>query len=136
MMNGRGRANRGYSGRNNYVYGREARLSRIRQRRRRAAMRRRVCMAAAMLALGLMLGMALTGFSRITVRKAPTYKYYTAVTVRADDTLWGIAQEHMTEEYSSIHAYMKEIQEVNSMKSDKIYYGQKLILPYYSSEQR
>ena len=42
----------------------------------------------------------------------------------------------MTEEYSSIHAYMKEIQEVNSMKSDKIYYGQKLILPYYSSEQR
>lgn len=117
-----------------YIYGREARLRRIRRKRRQKAIRRRLLLAALVISFAMLLGGCLTGFSRITAAKAPSYKYYTAVTVRCDDTLWDIASRYMGEEYSSIHTYMKEIKEVNGMKSDAVYYGQKLILPYYSEE--
>lgn len=116
-----------------YVYGREARMMRIRQMRRRKAMKRRICRIALILAAAFLLWMALTGFSGVKVNKAPVYRYYTAVTVRCNDTLWEIAQKHMTGEYSSVKAYMKDIMEVNDMKTDAVYYGQKLILPYYST---
>lgn len=117
-----------------YIYGREARLMRIRQSRKRRAQKRRIRRAVLVLAAALTLWLALTGFSRVSVTKAPVYRYYTAVTVRCNDTLWGIARQHLTEEYSSVKAYMKDIMEVNGMKTDAIYYGQKLILPYYSTE--
>lgn len=102
--------------------------------RKRRALKRRIRLVTAVFLGALLLAMALSGFSRVMVTKAPSYKYYTAVTVRCDDTLWDIAQKYMTEDYSSIQSYMKEIKEVNNMKSDAIYYGQKLILPYYSTE--
>lgn len=117
-----------------YIYGREARLRRIRRKRKQQAARRRLALAAMVAAFALFLGGGLTGFSRISATKAPSYKYYTAVTVRCNDTLWDIASRHMGEEYSSVKAYIKEIKEVNGMKSDAVYYGQKLILPYYSEE--
>ena len=117
-----------------YIYGREARLMRIRRIKKRRALKRHICRIVLALAAAFFLWMILTGFSRTAVTKAPSYKYYTAVTVRRDDTLWEIAQAHMTEEYSSVKTYMREIMEVNNMETDAIYYGQKLILPYYSSE--
>lgn len=119
-----------------YIYGREARLRRIRRKKKQKAVRRRLILAALAASLALLLGVCLTGFSGISVTKAPSYKYYTAVTVRCNDTLWDIASRHMGEEYSSVKAYIKEIKEVNGMKSDAVYYGQKLILPYYSEEQK
>lgn len=119
-----------------YIYGREARMMRIRQLRKRRALKRRIRRSVLVLTAVLLLGMVLTGFSRMTVAKDPTYRYYTAVTVRCNDTLWNIAQENMTEEYSSVKAYMKDIMEVNNMKTDAVYYGQKLILPYYSTEMK
>lgn len=119
-----------------YIYGREARLMRIRQSRKRRAQKRRIRRAVLLLAAALMLWLALTGFSGVKVPKTPVYRYYTAVTVRCSDTLWGIASRYLTEEYSSVKAYMKDIMEVNGMKTDAVYYGQKLILPYYSTEMK
>lgn len=135
MMTNTGRVKSRYGYREyEYVYGREARMMRIRQMRRRKALKRRICRIALVLAAAFLLWIALTGFSGMTVTKAPVYKYYTAVTVRCNDTLWDIAQKHITEEYSTVKAYMKDIMKVNDMKTDAVYYGQKLILPYYSTE--
>lgn len=119
-----------------YIYGREARLERIRRKRKQRAIRRRLMLAAFFAAFALLLGACLTGFSSVKATKAPSYKYYTAVTVRRDDTLWDIASRYMGEEYPSVKAYIREIKEVNGMKSDAVYYGQKLILPYYSEEEK
>ena len=131
----RGRA--GYTGEYrevDYIYGREARLMRIRRKRKRRALIRRIRRAVLVLAAAFFLWLILTGFTGVSVTKDPVYRYYTAVTVRCNDTLWEIAQQHMTEEYSSVKAYMKDIMEVNNMKTDAVYYVQKLILPYYSTE--
>lgn len=122
--------------RNDYVYGREARIQRIQMKRRRKAIQRRIFMAVFLISAALLVWIVLTGFSGMSVVKAPVYKYYTAVTVRCNDTLWEIASEHISEEYSSMNSYLKEIRELNNMKSDAVYYGQKLVLPYYSTEMK
>ena len=44
--------------------------------------------------------------------KAPTYKYYTSIRVSSGDTLWDIAKEYRTEEYSDISSYIAEVREI------------------------
>lgn len=112
-----------------YIYGREYRL---RTQRRARAKRKRILTAAAFLCVVLTLGCFLTGFSSPVKATVPSYKYYTAVTVQCNDTLWDIARRTMGEGYDSVHDYIRDIKDVNDMKNDAVYYGQKLILPYYS----
>ena len=66
--------------------------------------------------------------------KAPTYKYYTSIRVSSGDTLWDIANEYRTEEYSSISSYISEVREINHLKSNQITDGMYLCVPYYSEE--
>lgn len=66
--------------------------------------------------------------------EAERHKYYTAVYVDRDTTLWSIASEYMTEDYSSIRAYIREVKEINGISGDTIYYGSRLIVPYYSDD--
>lgn len=66
--------------------------------------------------------------------KAPTYKYYTSIRVSSGDTLWDIANEYRTEEYSSISSYISEVRKINHLKSNQITDGMYLCVPYYSVE--
>lgn len=66
--------------------------------------------------------------------KAPTYKYYTSIRVSSGDTLWDIANEYRTEEYSSISSYISEVRMINHLKSNQITDGMYLCVPYYSVE--
>ena len=65
---------------------------------------------------------------------ASTYneKYFMCIDVEADDTLWSIAEEYISEEYSSIDEYIAEIKSINNLTSDKIYSGATLVIPYYA----
>lgn len=51
--------------------------------------------------------------------KAPTYKYYTSIRVSSGDTLWDIAKEYRTEEYSDISSYIAEVREINHLSSNQ-----------------
>lgn len=67
--------------------------------------------------------------------KIHAYKYYTDITVREGETLWDIAQDYMSKEYDSPKAYIKEVKDINSLlDADQIYSGQRLVVPYYSTE--
>ena len=63
-----------------------------------------------------------------------SYKYFTEVRVSNGMTLWDIAQEYISPEYTSVNDYIREVKEVNSIYTDEIYYGQSLMVPYYSDE--
>ena len=69
-------------------------------------------------------------------RKAPTYKYYTSIRVSSGDTLWDIAKEYRTEEYSDISSYIAEVREINHLSSNQITDGMYLCIPYYSEEYK
>ncbi len=66
----------------------------------------------------------------------PTYKYYTTVEVNQGESLWSVAEDHMTEGYDDIYELMGEIYDINHLKSETLDVGQKIIVPYYSTEYK
>lgn len=61
-------------------------------------------------------------------------KYYTSIQIQSGDTLWEVANDYITTEYSSVNDYIKEVKHLNSLEDDKIHEGQYLTVPYYSSK--
>lgn len=69
------------------------------------------------------------------LERTAQYKYYKSIEVSNGDTLWSIAAENFdTEHYKNIQEYVKEIKEMNAMKSDHIMSGSCLIIPYYAPD--
>lgn len=62
-------------------------------------------------------------------------KYFKCIAIEKDDTLWGIAEHYISEEYTSIDAYIEEVMHINGLTSEKIYCGATLIIPYYAPPQ-
>lgn len=58
-------------------------------------------------------------------------KCYKSIEIQPGDTLWSIAGEYMTDEYSSVDAYVKEVKEINGFNGNTIYEGCYLMVPYY-----
>lgn len=63
-----------------------------------------------------------------------SYKYYTSVLIDSGDTLWKIADTHLTDDYRDINAYIDEIRDINHILGDEIHAGQYLAIPYYSRQ--
>lgn len=64
------------------------------------------------------------------------YKYYTSVYVDRDETLWNIASEYMSDEYTDIREYMDEVKSINHLADDELQYGTTICVPYYSDEYK
>ena len=54
-----------------------------------------------------------------------------SIEVEEGDTLWGIANEYITEEYNDINEYIEELKRSNGLYDDIIHAGCYLIVPYY-----
>lgn len=62
------------------------------------------------------------------------FKYYKSIKMEQGDTLWGIAQKYMTDEYDSPQQYIKEIKQLNGLTSDNIQESKHLLIAYYDTE--
>ena len=62
------------------------------------------------------------------------FKYYKSIKIEQGDTLWGIAQKYMTDEYDSPQQYIKEIKQLNGLTSDNIQESKHLLIAYYDPE--
>ena len=65
-----------------------------------------------------------------------TYKYYKSYYVESGDTLWSIAQEHITEEYPDTDAYITEVKKINGLFGNDLRQGSHICIPYYSTEHK
>ncbi|MEY8426244.1 hypothetical protein AALA00_00700 [Lachnospiraceae bacterium 46-15] len=102
--------------------------------RRKMRRKRRIVFAAVMLGvflLGLACGRCIVSASK---PQRTSYKHYKIIRIDANETLWDIANIYMSEEYRSIYEYIREVKEINSIDGSNILYGQRLLVPYYSSE--
>jgi len=105
-------------------------------RKRRLSVRRKilliVVMAAAAVFLSLYIGMTSSDAHDLSSENSQIRnRYYQQVVIKSGDTLWNIAADHMTEEYSSVNEYVDDIISVNKLSSDNIHAGEYLIVPYY-----
>ncbi len=62
-------------------------------------------------------------------------KYYKSVVIQNGDTLWSIADRYMEpSKYRDQREYITELMSINNLKSEKITYGEHLIVAYYDHE--
>ena len=55
----------------------------------------------------------------------------TSVQIQTGDTLWSIAKEYYSEEFSSLTCLLIEIKRMNGLSSDTIYAGNYILVPQY-----
>ena len=58
----------------------------------------------------------------------------TSVQIQEGDSLWSLATEYFTEEFSSVSNYITEIKRMNGLSSDKLYAGNYILIPQYLPE--
>lgn len=54
-----------------------------------------------------------------------------SIKIEEGDSLWSLATEYYTEEFSSIPNYMEEIKRMNGLSSDMLYAGNYILIPQY-----
>ena len=59
-------------------------------------------------------------------------KLYTAITVEQGDTLWELADRHMSAEYHDKDTFIEEVREMNHITGSVIKAGDTLYIPYYA----
>ena len=59
----------------------------------------------------------------------------TSVLIEEGDSLWSLASEYYTEEFSSVPAYLTEIKRMNGISSDTLYAGNYILIPQYVEEK-
>ena len=103
--------------------------------RRQKEMRKNFLLAVMTICLVFTFSFSISSFlSNAKAESSPVaYKYYKSITISNGETLWSIAKENMdAEHYASINDYIKEVKQVNSLRTDSISYGANIIVPYYS----
>jgi cell division protein YceG involved in septum cleavage len=63
-------------------------------------------------------------------------KLVTSVEIKRGDTLWSIASDYLSDEYSDLNEYIDEIKVSNGMDSDTIHVGNYIIIPYFADAGR
>lgn len=65
-----------------------------------------------------------------------SFKYYKSIRIEQGDTLWGIAEQYMSDDYHSIQEYIDEVKRINHLTSDEIYDYGYLMIAYYDTEYK
>lgn len=58
-----------------------------------------------------------------------------SVLIEEGDTLWSLATEYYTDEFSSVADYLTEIKRMNGISSDTLYAGNYILIPQYIAEK-
>lgn len=117
---------------------RELRSYRRSLRRQRERRRRWKSLTFLLLAVFCMAMVFAASYNTISSSAGNGFKYYTQITVNAEDTLWKIADDYMEESvYRDKNHYIEEVRRINHLdEEDVIWAGQKLVVPYYSKDYR
>lgn len=100
--------------------------------RRKRALKRRIYMTIVMLIL-IAIGIFMIPFTHFRVaasEKNISEPEYMTYVVRPGDTLWGLADTYMGENFNNHQAYISDVMRANGMNQAYIYAGQLLIIPY------
>lgn len=72
----------------------------------------------------------LTSAHGTRVEEKDTFQFYKSITVESGDTLWGLAEEYMTDDCDSIEEYIAKLRTVNHLYNDTIKAGDHIIIVY------
>lgn len=55
----------------------------------------------------------------------------TSVKIQEGDSLWSLAEEYYSDEFSSVSNYIAEIKRMNGLSADTLYAGSYILIPQY-----
>lgn len=108
-------------------------MKRNSRRQREAAQKRIAVLFCAIIAVVMICSIT---FGTINAQAAPsktTNKYYTSIQIESGDTLWAIADEYITDDYTDMNEYIREVCSINHISEDEIHAGQYIVVPYYAA---
>lgn len=108
-------------------------------RRKQVAKRRMILLLTAvfMITIGSVVYGSMFSSAQEQSTDAHQYKYFKSIEIQSGDSLWSIAEEYCDDAYDGdIREYIAEIKELNSLTSDNIHAGKKLLVIYYDTEIR
>ena len=85
------------------------------------------------LAFIVLLGLLFFSFSTDAETTKSYQKYFHTIQVQSGDSLWSIADDYMSEQYSSVDEYISEICQLNHIDGNIIQDGWNLLIPYYAT---
>ncbi len=59
---------------------------------------------------------------------------YVSYVVKSGDTMWDIAENHLSDRYPTHSEYISELMRVNGLRSSDIYEGQLIVIPCDDAE--
>lgn len=62
-------------------------------------------------------------------------RYYKSIQIKNGDSLWSISNEYRKNSTLTVEEYMKELCEMNQLRSDTIHAGQYLTVVYFEDTQ-
>ncbi len=74
-------------------------------------------------------GRLFLGFTYAKGLDEKPHKSYVIISIETHDTLWGISNEHMNNEYYTVTDYIAEVKRINNLTNDTILAGDSLIIP-------
>ncbi len=89
-----------------------------------------------LVSLGVLLGSTVNTLASSKKDVSSYNKYYTSIKIESGDTLWGIADEYISQFNVSKAEYIDEICRINGISEDEIYAGNHIVIPYYSNENK
>ena len=84
---------------------------------------------AAILFLVFMLFVLPVGRVEASDEQQKTAADYVSYVVKSGDTMWDIAEDHLSDRYPTHSEYISELMRVNGLRSSDIYEGQLIVIP-------
>ncbi|SFN44144.1 LysM domain-containing protein [Pseudobutyrivibrio sp. UC1225] len=93
---------------------------------------RKIMLAVATVIVSFFIGFMLHSSKAAAENSRPVYTYYTSYEIQSGDTLWTVADQFMTPEFSDKEAFIDNIKKLNHIDGDKITAGKYIVIEYTS----
>ena len=103
------------------------------RRQREAAQKRVAVMFCSIIAVIMICSVMLSTTNTQAAPAETTNKYYTSIQIESGDTLWAIASEYISDDYTDMNEYIREVCSINHISEDEIHAGQYIVVPYYAA---
>ncbi len=107
---------------------------RIKREEKRELSNVKILLAASIITFFVLIALFLVPARKVnaSVSNADAKYRITSIVIEKGDTLWDLAKEYYTSDFSSIKEYIKEIKRLNGLKNDNITAGNYLLIPHYT----
>jgi len=111
------------------------RLNNFNKRERELQLQKRLIISVIAIAVFVLIAFVLVQGVKASTESNKRTKTFSSVEVKPGDTVWSIANEYMSDEYTDVNELVNEIEKTNHISANSITAGSYIIVPYYTASK-